>query len=303
MNPFFIVGCQRSGTTMVQQALNRHSALLIPPETGFFTHFLGHTRTGQACHIRNINRDLGITLSEPHRRVHRPADVRRYFEQMLRQYQKQHAGDQRRLLGDKTPYHLLQIKRIARYFPGSRVIIVYRDGRDVALSLTKVPWFSNNLLVCFHHWLRCYRRHRWAVRCPRLSVLTVRYESLVHDPEAELRRLCSFLDVPYEPAMRTADGTLKGVAHADAAWMAHARHDISAGRAGAWRDELTPAQARTLSRWGSRALVELGYDVPSELTGALAWDVRLRALAATIRYRGGNAVRVIRKNLRGIDDF
>jgi len=33
MKQFFIVGCPRSGTTMLQQALNRHPEIAIPPET------------------------------------------------------------------------------------------------------------------------------------------------------------------------------------------------------------------------------------------------------------------------------
>ena len=42
---------------MLQQALNRHPGIVIPPETAFFTHFLGHTRRGQLQHLRRINAD------------------------------------------------------------------------------------------------------------------------------------------------------------------------------------------------------------------------------------------------------
>ncbi len=44
MNKFFIVGCPRSGTTMVQQALNRHPQVVIPPETKYFFSFYGHSQ-------------------------------------------------------------------------------------------------------------------------------------------------------------------------------------------------------------------------------------------------------------------
>ena len=33
---FFIVGCPRSGTTLLSVALDRHSRLCVPPETGFY---------------------------------------------------------------------------------------------------------------------------------------------------------------------------------------------------------------------------------------------------------------------------
>src|SRR3989442_9370291 len=35
-DPFFIVGCPRSGTTLLSVLLDRHSRLCVPPETGFF---------------------------------------------------------------------------------------------------------------------------------------------------------------------------------------------------------------------------------------------------------------------------
>src|SRR5215831_4421176 len=58
VDKFFIVGCPRSGTTMVQQALNRHSQIVIPPETKFFFSFYGHSLAQQARHVRRLNADL-----------------------------------------------------------------------------------------------------------------------------------------------------------------------------------------------------------------------------------------------------
>src|SRR5579871_5589598 len=86
MDKFFIVGCPRSGTTMVQQALNRHSQVVIPPETKFFFSFLGHSRRRQARHVGRLNADLGIDLPTPSAPVRSAADGRAFYDAMARQY-------------------------------------------------------------------------------------------------------------------------------------------------------------------------------------------------------------------------
>ena len=41
------------------------------------------------------------------------------------------------------------LPRIRELYPDARVVVLYRDGRDVASSLTRVPWMSPNLYVNF----------------------------------------------------------------------------------------------------------------------------------------------------------
>src|SRR5580698_9289911 len=86
INKFFILGCPRSGTTMVQQALNRHSAIAIPPETKFFFSFLGHSRHDQRRHIDRINGDLNIHLELPGSGVRSDDAGRAFYEEMASQY-------------------------------------------------------------------------------------------------------------------------------------------------------------------------------------------------------------------------
>lgn len=299
MEYFFIVGCQRSGTTMVQQALNRHSQVMIPPETGFFTHVLGHTRLGQASQLRSINSDLGIHLPEPQRRIHRTHDVRRYFDELAHQYRETDAQKSVRLFGEKTPHHVLRIRRIARHFPGSKTILVYRDGRDVALSLTKVPWFSDDLLVCFEHWLRCCRHHQWALRTASLQVHCVKYETFVDQPETQIRSICSFLGIEPEPAMSKPDGRVIGVAHSDREWMARAGSEIVPSRVGNWRKELTLRQSMDLEHWGGRVLRQLGYEVETVSSPGATLRVLARGHIKTAFWRFGNALQVVRRDVLG----
>ena len=53
--------------------------------------------------------------------------------------------------------------RVRRLFPDAKILVLYRDGRDVAQSLTRVPWMSANLYVNFVVWLY----YQWVVRKER----------------------------------------------------------------------------------------------------------------------------------------
>src|SRR5713226_3100535 len=86
MKEVFIVGCPRSGTTMVQQALNRHAQIVIPPETKFFFSFFGQAHQRQLRHIDRLETDLGIALPRPARRVSAPDEARAFYRAMARRY-------------------------------------------------------------------------------------------------------------------------------------------------------------------------------------------------------------------------
>src|SRR5437773_2004042 len=164
MKNFFIVGCPRSGTTMVQQALNRHSQIAIPPETKFFFSFFGHSRSQQVRHLERLNADLGIKLPPPATRLQSLTEGRDFYESMARRYVDRFPNKKVTWFGEKTPEHTGHLSSIRQMFPKAKIIVLCRDGRDVALSLTKVPWMSSNLYVNLLVWLHYSRIVREALR-------------------------------------------------------------------------------------------------------------------------------------------
>ncbi len=259
MEKFFIVGCPRSGTTMVQQALNRHSRVAIPPETKYFFSFLGHPRRCQARHVERLNADLGIRLPAPARCVRSDEDGREFYERMAQEYVRRLPKEGVTHFGEKTPEHTGLLPRVRRLFPGARILVLYRDGRDVAQSLTQVPWMSSNLYVNFVVWLY----YQWVVRKERQGVFPevhfARYEDIVADPEKQLSAILSFLGLPYEPAVVEGYGNREGVPDRELAWKGRALARISRERVGTFRRELTADQIEVLERLGRNALPALGY--------------------------------------------
>src|SRR5262249_50101058 len=86
MNNFFIVGCPRSGTTIVQHALHRPPNGVIPPETRSFFSFYGQSRRQQLRHLERLDRDLQIKLPRPAERIAGAADGRAFYETMAQRY-------------------------------------------------------------------------------------------------------------------------------------------------------------------------------------------------------------------------
>lgn len=255
---------------MLQQALNRHSQVVIPPETAFFSYLVGHTRPAQRYRLTQINQDLGIKLSPPARRVRTDEQVRALFDEIARQYLARLGRQDVTHFGEKTPHHLFHLRRIQRAFPNAKILLIHRDGRDVAMSLSKVPWSPPDLDVCFATWLRYYRWHRWALSSGLFDLHVVCYEALATNPEAELRKIAAFLELAYEPQMAQGSGNREGICEWQV-WKARAVEKISPERVGAWRRELKPEQIARLERWGGHALKELGYELLTNGRRPLPW--------------------------------
>ncbi|HWG46572.1 MAG TPA: sulfotransferase [Gemmataceae bacterium] len=264
MKKFFILGCPRSGTTMVQQALNRHSRIAIPAETKFFFSFVGHPRESQLRHIERLNADLNIQLPAPPARIVTEAEGRAFYELMAQQYVERSPKKDITYFGEKTPEHTGHLPRIRQMFPEAKIVILYRDGRDVAASLTRMPWMSSSLYANFAVWLY----YHWVIQRVKerdsSNLYFARYEDIVADPRRQMRGILRFLDLPYEPAVAEGEGNREGIPVREYAWKKRALRKISPERIGVFRQELDAGQIEVLERLGKHALSSLGYSL---LTG------------------------------------
>lgn len=223
--PFFIVGCARSGTTMLQRLLNRHSQICVPGETHFIPQelgpFLKRMKRGQRQHAVRLLNSLPLIVKWE---VRVDADditglngESAYARAVKLLMSRRAAKEGKPYWGEKTPWYLLEIPLLHRLFPEARFIHIQRDGRDVALSVMPLRWGPNNAYSCARWWQHHIRA--WLQAKPILgsNALDVCYEELIYDPELHLRRICEFLNVSYE------DGMLSGFV-------------IKANNSGKWRN-------------------------------------------------------------------
>jgi hypothetical protein len=296
MMKLFLVGCPRSGTTMLQQALNRHSRILIPPETALFFSVLGRPLQAQQRHILRLNADLGIDLPIPHKRLAGVSTTHTLFEELAARYVRRMGKTGLAYFGEKSPEHLRRLPYILEAYPDAKIVVLYRDGRDVALSLTKVPWMHTDLNVNFAVWLYYCRLQHWWQRRGLENICCVRYEDLVTRPEVELRKVLAFLGLPYEADVTEGYGNGDGIPSWEYAWKGRALEPITAARIGIWKQEIPEEQVERLERWGSRTLTSLGYKLscncprplPPWFFPKLCRDIVVWRLKRTIQERSRN---------------
>jgi hypothetical protein len=276
MNKFFIVGCPRSGTTMVQQALNRHRQIAIPPETKFFFSFYGQTRKQQRRHLDRLDGDLRIRLPRPAEAIRSPAEGRVFYDEMAGLYVQRLAKQGVTHFGEKTPEHTGHLPRIRQLFPDAKILVLYRDGRDVAASLTNMPWMSANVYVNFMVWLYYNQILLDAKAAGWPNFHFARYEDVVADPRGKFADILDFLDLPNDAAVAEGSGNREGVPEREHAWKMRALERITTERVGVFRGELTLDQIEILERLGRRTLPELGYELLTGGRKPLPLDFLLR---------------------------
>ncbi|HYP54254.1 MAG TPA: sulfotransferase [Pyrinomonadaceae bacterium] len=206
----FVVGAPRSGTTLLRLMLDAHPELSIPPEMGFMPAVLA---------LRVRGRELRRAFFEAVTGMPSWADAnipRAAFEQALGEVEPFTVGGGVRTFyrlyaarfgkprwGDKTPAYCLHMDKIEEVLPEARFVHIIRDGRDVALSLRGL-WFSPGDSIeeragLWRSWILTARR----LGKRRRHYTEVRYEDLIADAPAVLRKICDFVGLTYDRRMES----------------------------------------------------------------------------------------------------
>jgi len=182
--PFFIVGCPRSGTSLLRDLLRSHPRISIPGESHFLPAFFrGYGDPGDEPGApRLAERILGLHWVKAWLLPLTPdvfAGDRTFRQVVTRLFAAHAASEGRERWGDKTPHYVREIPTLVEIFPGCRIIHIYRDGRDVALSWLATGFQPRNLFTAARTWKEYVCAGRQSGRTlPPEFYLEVRYESL-----------------------------------------------------------------------------------------------------------------------------
>ena len=213
-NKIFLVGCARSGTTLLQSLLASHPVVASFPESNFFNHLFSHSEPKRRLlgvisrrakpRLAEFLAESGYPDHKPSPFVLFPGQLTTHFSSTLDQLTL-HQG--KKIWIEKTPTHLYHLDFITQYIPQSKFIHIIREGKDTVASLYDVrkkypkQWTNEpaSVELSVARWVKDVSIS--AQYAHRSNHVVVSYEALVADPNATLQRLCRFIDIEFSPKM------------------------------------------------------------------------------------------------------
>jgi Sulfotransferase family len=237
--PIFLVGSERSGSTLLRLMLDHHPRIAFAREIDFVVE---HVSDGGEFPAMAGYVDWIATVRGADYTVDPTLDYRALVNDFLRQ--KQAAGGGKEHVGATVHRHF---ERLRFLWPEARYIHLLRDPRDVARSVVQKGW-AGSLYQAAEFWIEAERS--WDALRPQLEPgrsIEVRYEELVTAPERELARLCGFIGVGYSEAMLAYPEDARQYPPPDPSLASQ------------WRTKLTPRETALVETRTAPQMAERGY--------------------------------------------
>jgi hypothetical protein len=285
-----VVGCPRSGTTLLAVMLDSHPQIAMPPETAFLPNL--HVLAGEEgaalrraffallttdrWGVSNWN-DIGIDKDAYWRKLCalQTFSVTGGLRLLYGMYADRLS---KRLFGEKTPADSHCMPQIEAYLPEVRFVHIIRDPRDVVLSLRRTS-VGRSAEETSRIWVGMVSIARACATRVR-HYHEVRYEDLVLNAEAELRKICNFLELDYSSDMLEYRGSgARHIGHLGDRLLSDGSaivpHELRAqlhenlahpprrDRVHNWRWQMDPRDRATVEAIASPLMKEIGYDIPA----------------------------------------
>jgi hypothetical protein len=239
--PVFLVGCPRSGTTLLQSLLAAHPEIASFPESKFFQYLVPKYEPRRLA-LGMVSRQLRPRLTQFfENELNRPEMLQRlpriplmshYTRRFIKILSLLAEEQGKNLVLEKTPDHVYYLESIKKFVSGAKIIHLLRSGADVVASLYEVThqypqgfggaWDIDLCIKCWTMAVEISLRH-----LHQPNHILVRYEHLVEDPHLVLSQLCEFIGVEFDERMlQDYRGVAKQVTLGVEPWKASASQVI-----------------------------------------------------------------------------
>jgi len=218
LQPVFIVGCARSGSTMLGAMVGAHPRVVCIPEAQFIVDLMPrgddpNSEIDPVDVIDCIVKHWRFRVWEFDLGQRRPAhdDIKPTYRATIEWLVRQYAGSVdrsgARIWVDQAPDHVSHIWNLLQHFADAKFIHIVRDGRAVAASIMPLDWGPNEIYSAARCWeKRVGYGYVAAAALGPERVLHVRYEDVVERTEPTMRRVATFLGVDFVSGMLSTSG-------------------------------------------------------------------------------------------------
>jgi Sulfotransferase family len=271
--PILIIGTERSGSNLLRLILNSHSAVAIP-HPPHLMRFLAPIAasygdlTVEENRLR-LARDAALIVRRHIQRWEHSVDVHGVVESappsvfgtVSAFYEQYRIAEGKETWGCKSTFNIDHVAEVRAVYPEACFVWLVRDPRDVALSATRSVFGYSHPYRMAGLWREQQERGFAALEAfgPE-TVLLMHYEDLVTEPEPQLRTLCSFAGLNFEPQMlqHHRSPAAKTLAAQSASWR-NAASPINAASVGKHCDGLSAAARGQVEHAAGSTMTRLGY--------------------------------------------
>lgn len=246
--PIFLVGSERSGTTLCRLMLDHHPEITWCNEFEYSIDLMSDDAQAdnpegwpdlndyyQWLSLQRVFRATGFQVNPE---LSYPDLVNSFLVQRLERHQKP-------IVGATVHRHF---DRLVRIWPNAKFIHIVRDPRDVAKSCIAMGW-AGNVWKAVERWITAETLwDEFSAQLPADRKLEIVYSDLVGNAQKTLETICDFIGVEYSPAMLT--------------YPEQTEYDLPDPKLVAqWRKKLTPFEIRLVeARVGQTLLESRGFE-------------------------------------------
>ena len=259
LEPIFIVGVGRSGTSLLQSMLHAHPDITFLPETHFFRRYVAKRLTrhwyetlGPKRFRSVLNKDdyfkrgaiPANDLLEPYLEGGRDFSLVDCYARLL---QRELVRRGTAVVGDKDPRNIDHIESLHEFFPNSSLVHIVRDPRDVLYSRLKAKWSSGRpyWINVFTYDVQMRQGCVFGNACYGDRYLEIRYEDLISMPEEALGRICRHLGLAYSPDMLAFASAARELVHSsEMDWKKNTIGPLLKDNRDKWRGKLSLSQIK-----------------------------------------------------------
>ncbi|MGM0472462.1 MAG: sulfotransferase, partial [Bacillota bacterium] len=216
--PFFIIGCGRSGTTLLRSILNAHSDISIPPELISLANMITKYKKFNFISWNDLIKIIISTFKSTLHFSIWEVELDEIFEQLLELEVEErtlakiidtiysnflkHNFPKAKIWGDKTPLNTLNIELIDEVFPGAKYIHLVRNGKDVVSSYLNSTKYVNSVEGACARWNNHVSKAlEFKNSQDEDEYLEIYYEDLVTAPKQEIEKICQFIGIEFDSTM------------------------------------------------------------------------------------------------------